>query len=400
MENKVYLKKYLIISLIIVIIFLIIGNLFFYFQYKTYTDNYNEKIKGITSLLIEKYDVNPNEIVSILNEEKNYNDVFKEYGIDDSESLILVNDKMFIIFMIIFNLILISLFICLIVTYLNKEKKINKEIAKIVKCIEEINKQNYQIDLDENTEDELSILKNEIYKTTIMLKEAAINSKNDKLKLKDSLSDISHQIRTPLTSISILLDNILDDKDMDSKTKDEFMGRIKREIMNINSLVNELLKLSKFDASVIKFENKDVSLKDIVNSSITNTEMMAELKNVKIIVEGSSGKINCDFNWQVEAITNILKNCIEHSYENSKIIIKLKTNKVYSSITINDFGKGINKKDLPHIFERFYKGKNSSNDSIGIGLALAKTIIEENNGTISVNSIEGEKTTFTIKYYK
>lgn len=125
------------------------------------------------------------------------------------------------------------------------------------------------------------------------------------------------------------------------------------------------------------------------------------MKNIKINLNGNKEiKVKCDFKWQVEAITNILKNCIEHSNTNSKISINYEENKIYSKIEIKDEGVGIDKEDLPHIFERFYKGKNSSSDSIGIGLALAKSIIEKNNGYISVNSKLNEGSIFTIKYFK
>ena len=233
-----------------------------------------------------------------------------------------------------------------------------------------------------------------------MLKEDAENSKKDKLKLKDSLSDISHQLKTPLTSINIMLDNILDNPEMDDKTKEKFIQNIKREITNISSLVGEILKLSKFDASVIKFEKEQVFINDLVEGAISNVEMMAELKNINIEVTNQDNiKLVCDAKWQTEAITNILKNCIEHSKENSTIIIDINSNKIYKQIIIRDNGEGIDEKDLPHIFERFYKGKNSSKDSVGIGLALAKTIIEKDNGSIKVDSKKGKQTTFVIKYY-
>ena len=233
-----------------------------------------------------------------------------------------------------------------------------------------------------------------------MLREVAENESLDKLKLKDSLSDISHQLKTPLTSINIMLDNILDDPDMNNTTKTKFLQNIKREITNISSLVEEILKLSKFDANVIKFEKRNVFLREIVKKAITNVEMLAELKNVKInIITVVDDTLSCDLKWQVEAITNILKNCIEHSKKNSKIDVYINSNKIYKSIVIKDNGEGIDKHDLPHIFERFYKGKNSSKDSVGIGLALSKTIIEKDKGSIIVDSQKDATTIFTIKYY-
>ena len=403
LENKVHLKKFLLISIIPIIIFLILGNIFFFYQYHSYTQNYNNKIASLVNLLDKEYpDIDRNELISILNsDDKVSEDIFSRYGIDiQNESIIVENDRLFSGFIIVYNILFVGLALSIILLYLKHEKVQNKEIKKIARCIEEINKKNYSINIDENSEDELSILKNELYKITIMLKEDAENSKKDKLKLKDSLSDISHQLKTPLTSINIMLDNILDNPDMDSNTKEKFIQNIKREITNISSLVGEILKLSKLDASVIKFEEQQVFIDDIVKSAISNVEMMAELKNINIEVNNQDNiKLVCDAKWQIEAITNILKNCIEHSKDDSTITIDIDSNKIYKQITIKDNGEGIDEKDLPHIFERFYKGKNSSKDSVGIGLALAKTIIEKDNGSIKVDSKKGKQTTFVIKYY-
>ena len=403
LENKVHLKKFLLMSLIPIIVFLIIGNIFFFYQYQSYIQNYNSKIAVIVSLVEEEYlNIDRNELISILNsDDKVSEDIFSRYGIDvQKESIIIENDRLFSRFIIIYNILFIGLALSIILLYLKHENDQDKEIKRIVKCIKEINKKNYAINIEDNTEDELSILKNEIYKTTVMLKEMAESSKDDKLRLKDSLSDISHQLKTPLTSINIMLDNILDNPNMDEDTKEKFIQSIKREVTNISNLATEILKLSKFDANVVRFENKEVLVKDIIKKAISNVEMMAEIKNVEIkVVFHDNVKLVCDLNWQVEAIINILKNCIEHSSENSFINIEVIDNKIYKEIIIKDSGEGIDKEDLLHIFERFYKGKNSSKDSVGIGLALAKKIIEMNNGSISVNSVKGKGTIFTIRYY-
>ena len=403
LENKVHLKRFLLMSLIPIIVFLIIGNIFFFYQYQSYIQNYNSKIAVIVSLVEEEYpNIDRNELISILNsDDKVSEDIFSRYGIDvQKESIIMENDRLFSRFIIIYNILFIGLALSIILLYLKHENNQDKEIKRIVKCIKEINKKNYAINIEDNTEDELSILKNEIYKTTVMLKEMAESSKDDKLRLKDSLSDISHQLKTPLTSINIMLDNILDNPNMDEDTKEKFIQSIKREVTNISNLATEILKLSKFDANVVRFENKEVLVKDIIKKAISNVEMMAEIKNVEIkVVFHDNVKLVCDLNWQVEAIINILKNCIEHSSENSFINIEVIDNKIYKEIIIKDSGEGIDKKDLLHIFERFYKGKNSSKDSVGIGLALAKKIVEMNNGSISVNSVKGKGTIFTIRYY-
>ena len=172
-------------------------------------------------------------------------------------------------------------------------------------------------------------------------------------------------------------------------------------ILNLNFLVNSLLKLARFDANTITFKEENFLVDNLLNEVIKNVNMLADLKNIKIIKNNNiNNKLKGDFKWQVEAITNIIKNCIEHSKDNSFIEINHDENKLYTRIIIKDQGVGISKNDLKHIFERFYKGKNSSCDSVGIGLALSKSIIEKDNGSISVKSSSKIGTVFTIKYFE
>ena len=403
MKNKIELKKVICKLIVISFIAIIAFGVFQVAEYKSYTKNLNNKIGAIVSEIIkENPEIDENQIIEIINSKENVDSkLFEKYGIDiNKDSIILNNDRYFLIFTIIEVLMLLVLVISLLVIFLSYNNKKDKTLKKITKYIEEINRRNYKLDIDDNTEDELSILKNEIYKTTVMLKEVAENSKQDKLNLKDSLSDISHQLKTPLTSITIMLDNILDNPDMSKDLRNEFLKDIKKQTTNLSFLISSLLKLSKLDADSITFINKDEYIKNIIEQATKNVEILCEFKNIKINVSGDkSAKINCDLKWQTEAITNILKNGVEHSKENSKIDINIEENKIYSKIEIKDYGIGIAKEDLPHIFERFYKGKNSSSESVGIGLALAKSIIEKNNGDISVISKENEGTTFTIKYF-
>ena len=404
MKNKIELKKMCITSCIVIIIFLITFSILIYKQYKTYTYNFNQKIAGIIDNVLEKYpDIEKREIVEILNSsDKTNNEILREYGIElDKDSVILENYTDFQKFIIIDINTLIVFILILSIIFFKYNQSESKKINEITKYIEEINRGNYRLNIEENTEDELSILKNELYKITVMLKEVAENFQKDKTTLKDSLSDISHQIKTPITSILIMLDNILSDENMPEDIKKDFIKDIKREIINIKFLVESILKLSKIDSNSIKFIKKEVFIKDIINEAVKNVSMLSELKNIEIIVSGDDSiKTICDLKWQVEAITNILKNCIEHSYENRKIYINYNQNNMYTELKIEDNGTGIDAKDLPHIFERFYKGKNSSSDSVGIGLALSKSIIESNNGYIQVDSKLNKGTTFIIKYLK
>ena len=403
MSNKIKFKKSIIISLIITIIFSAFVAISNIYEYKEYTQNFNKKMASIIELIQSKYpEISTDEIVEIVNsKEIRQNNLLKKYGIDlEKKTIILENNKTNNKFMKIEVSIIFIGSIILLLIFILYGRNQNKEIDEITKYLEAINNKNYTLKIDENSEEELSILKNELYKVTVMLRENASNSLKDKINLKTALEDISHQLKTPLTSILIILDNLIDNPEMDYQTRVEFLHDLKRESIRIQSLIQSILKLSKFDSNTVQFIKQDIYLKQIVDEAIKNTESLADLKNIKINVEGNKKiKLNCDLLWQTEAVTNILKNCIEHSSKNTKIDIKYNNNSVYSYITITDYGEGISKEDISHIFERFYRGKNSSNESIGIGLSLSKTIIESNNGIITVES-NNNKTTFTIKYFK
>lgn len=403
MKNKIELKKYIISTLIVFICLFVLFLFLNIYEYKTYTKNFNNKISAIINVIKKDYPkITDKEIIKIINNDKiETNDFFNKYGIDvNNKSILIKNDRDYHKFLAINLSFLTITVVILLIIYIRYNYKKEKDIKDIIKCIEQINKKNYEIQIDPISEDELSILKNEIYKTTIMLKEAAENSSKDKLNLKKSLEDISHQLKTPLTSILVMLDNIIEDSNMEEKIRNDFIVDIKRNVLNINFLVQSLLKLSKFDANTIHFVKQENDLKTIIEESIKNVSTLCDLRNINIKLNiKENSKIICDDKWQIEALTNIIKNAIEHSKNNSNIIINIENNNVYSMIEVIDFGEGIAKKDIKHIFERFYRCKNTKTDSIGIGLALAKTIVEEDKGTISVESNKLE-TKFIIKYYK
>ena len=403
MKNKLRLKQYITSTLIVFICLFVMFLILNIYEYKTYTKNFNNKISAIVTLVKDKYpEITDKEIIEIINSNKQSDDsFFLKYGIDiDNKAVLLENDKSYHTFLIINMSFLIITIASLCILYFRYNYKRKNDIKDIIKYIEQINRRNYELEIDTISEDELSILKNEIYKTAVMLKEAALNSNKDKLNLKKSLEDISHQLKTPLTSILVLLDNLIDEPDMDSSIRNDFIIDIKRNVININFLVQALLKLSKFDANTVHFIKKENDLEMIVKEAIKNVSTLCDLKNINIKLNTlENAKVECDAKWQIEAITNIIKNAIEHSKDNSSIIINIDNNRVYSKIEVIDFGDGISKRDIKNIFERFYKGENATSNSIGIGLALAKTIIEEDRGTIAVESNESN-TKFTIKYFK
>lgn len=396
MKNKKKYSKLIMFTLITFGIIILLNVMLYYHVNK----NYNNKIVNIISTIKEKYpEIKDDEIFDIIKNNGKTN-TFNRYSFDlDGIVLIKENKTIFVSYFII--LLFIYLIICLVylTIIINNDKKKDKEINEVIKIIEEINNKNYSFKMKDINEEDLSLLKNEIYKTTIMLNEISEISKKDKKELEESLEDISHQLKTPLTSILIMIDTLLDDEDMDQNTREDFLRNMKREVMNINFLVKSILKLSRLDTNTVKFISKKESVKEIINEAILNVSLLSDLKNVKIETNLSDSLITCDYKWQIEALTNILKNSIEHSYENNKVLIESSENNAYVKITIKDFGTGIAKEDINHIFERFYKGKDSDYDSIGIGLALSKSIIEKQNGKISVESSD-DGTTFIIKYFK
>lgn len=404
MKNK-NIKLIIIPLTIVTIITCIVISMQTYSQYKEISVITNEKISGIIEYIIkENPAIDTKNIIQILNsnEYKDGEEELKKYGINIEEvnSIIAVQKQMKT--NIILNIILIVLFsvlyMAIIFIYL---KQRDKKINQITQYINEIKNRKYDLNINENSEDELSSLKNELYKITIMLKEESEISRQDKEKIKMSVEDISHQLKTPLTSIMIMLDNLKDNPNMDEDTKQKFIFEISKQVDWINWLVISILKLSRLEADVVKFSNNKINVKKFIDEIIGNLEIPIEIKNQKISIEGDEdASFIGDYKWQQEAITNIIKNAIEHNKENGKITIKYEENVLFTKITIIDEGQGIAKEDLKHIFERFYKAQNSSDNSVGIGLSLAKNIIEKNNGMINCKSEIGNGTEFIVKYMK
>lgn len=409
-----YLKnkniKYLILPMVILtIVTSILITIQTYNQYKKVTITANKKIADIIGIMMQQEpEIDTRKIIEILNSQQNSEKYqegqaeLEKYGIDINEtnSILLVQKQMKqnlisnIILIIIFNI----LWMIITFTYL---KKRDRKIKQITEYINEIKNRKYDLDINENSEDELSNLKNELYKITVMLREESEISKKDKENIKMSVEDISHQLKTPLTSITIMLDNLKDNPNMDENTKQKFIFEISKQVDWINWLVISMLKLSKLDANVVQFYEEKINLKRFIDEIIKNLEIPIEIKNQQIVIEGNeNASFIGDYKWQQEAVTNIIKNCTEHNKDNGNIFIKYEENTLFTKIIVRDEGEGISREDLKHIFERFYKGKNSSENSVGIGLALAKNIIEKNNGMISCKSELDKGTEFVIKYMK
>lgn len=396
-------RKTIILGIIVIMlstgIFWVINNI----QYRKYLKIVNAKIDNIISQVIEKYpDITEEEVLEILkNNETPESSVLEKYGYTPDISYIKTlgeqietNKKQNIALVIIFGTVSLGIYLIYVIT---QEKK----IAEINEYIKQINNKNYILKIEENNNGELSKLRNELYKTTVLLKETAEISEKEKENLSTAIADISHQLKTPLTSIRIMLDNIQDDPDMEKEVGEDFLREISKQIDWISSLVVSLLKIAKFDAGTIKMENNEINAKNLIDNIISNLAILMELKNIEIITNvDEKATFIADYKWQQEALTNILKNAIEHSKQNSRIYITVENTSLFLKIIIKDEGSGIDKEDLKHIFQRFYKTKNSSENSIGIGLPLAKAIIEQSNGYIKVETKYGEGTSFEVKYIK
>ncbi len=400
-------KKVTIPIIVLSIIMIVISSMILKNKEQEYQKIVNESIAEIVGKIKEEYpNVKEEEIIKILNKSNEGKSegqkVLQKYGINIKENPAIEamenqEQEIMIINVVSIGVSVILLLIIVNIYYHSR----NKKIQEIIKYIEAINNKNYDLKIAENTEDDLSNFRNELYKIAIMLKEQASQSINDKKALQTSLEDISHQLKTPLTSISIMLDNIRENPNMDEHTRQEFIYEISRQINWINWLVISLLKLSKLDSNTAVFVQKEIKVEDLINNVVKNLAIPIDIKQQNVIVNGSSDVMFVgDYNWQLEALTNIVKNCIEHTVENKNIYINWEENNFYTKIAIKDEGVGIDKKDVKHIFERFYKGKNSSENSVGIGLALAKSIIEKDNGYIICVSELGRGTTFEIKYMK
>ena len=310
----------------------------------------------------------------------------------------IINESMKYIFNINCIFICIILMLCMILT-LSCFKKIYDDIKDMTDYAYNSSEgRNFEMK-NRNQEGQIGLLKTELIKMTNILKEKVELLNNEKIFLNNTISDISHQLKTPMTSLIILNDLMYED--LRKETKIEFLDKIKSQLNRMEWLVKSMLKLSKVEAKVINFEKKEVKINELIKRSVAPSLIPMEIKNIKLSIDGDENTSYIgDINWSSEAFVNIIKNCIEHTPQGGKIDINYAQNPLYCEVVIKDSGEGIDKKDLPHIFKRFYKGKTSKEDSVGIGLAMAKSIIESQNGDIYIESEINKGTEFHIIFHK
>ena len=265
--------------------------------------------------------------------------------------------------------------------------------------LDEILHDNDRFLITECEEGELAILSSSIRKMTLKLKEQASKLTDEKKVLTDAIADIFHQMRTPLTSMRLSC-SMLSEEDIPYEERIRFVRGIKKQLERMQWLVETLLKMSKIEAGTVTFKKERLDVHELVQKACEPLLIPLELRDIKLKIETNNAGLTGDMDWLAEAIGNIVKNCMEHTPEGGQITINSEENAIFTVLTVEDTGQGFDKNDIAHIFERFYKGKNSGSESVGIGLALSRTIITGLDGTIKAENGKNGGARFEIRFYK
>ncbi|MGL5716010.1 MAG: sensor histidine kinase [Paraclostridium sp.] len=358
--------------------------------------------------IISKYPEIEEDIVGIITQGRNTNslnlgkEVLEKYGYSDEISLdneAIINKSMPTIIkhnsILVMCLIIMFLIIC--INYFRKLYSDIKDMTNYVYYSSE--HKNYDMK-NKNQEGQIGLLKTELMKMTDILRENVELLKKEKIFLNNAISDISHQLKTPMTSLILLNDFMYED--IPKEVRIDFLDKTKTQLNRMDWLIKSMLKLSKLEAKVIDFKKEEVNIKVLIHKAVEPVKLLIDTKEIDLSISGDdSAKLIGDCNWSSEALINIIKNCVEHTKHKGKLEIYYEESTMFSEIVVKDSGEGIDEKDIKHIFKRFYKGKNSTKeDSVGIGLAMAKSIIESQHGDIKVKSQKGKGTEFTITFHK
>ena len=301
---------------------------------------------------------------------------------------------------LIFSIVLAFIVAALVIYIAADRAKRRKELDELIDFLTKVQDRDEFPDLGLEAEGRMLILRSEIYKLASTLQEQYAGEVKKNTYMADMLSNISHQIKTPLTAINLMTD-ALKSGSMDEAQRRRCIANIEDQADHITWLVRTLLTLAEIDAGVLIMKKEQVKIRELVDDIVSGIAVEADIRDVSIDINVSSGdEITCDKRWMSEALSNIIKNSLQHTEAGGYIRISSEDNNLSANIRIEDNGCGISKKDLPHIFDRFYHGEKSDPNSNGIGLSLAKQIINSQNGTVSCESEEGRGTIFEIRMYK
>lgn len=290
---------------------------------------------------------------------------------------------------------------CIIYTVIHAITNVRRyrAIARLSNSIDRILHGQDEILFTDSREGELAILTSEVTKMTVRLREQTDALAADKVRLTDAIADISHQLRTPLTSMNLTV-SLLSEDGLSDERRLRLTRDLSRSLRRIDWLIDALLKISKIDAGTVGFRSERVSVAELIRRAAAPLMIPMELRGQEIRVHADSEEYTGDMQWSVEAIGNILKNCVEHTPEGGSIEISSTENALFTEIVISDSGAGFTPGDIPHLFERFYRGKNADAASVGIGLALARTVITAQNGTVAASNGKNGGAQFTVRFYK
>ena len=418
-KNKQAVKSLLLIGVVLVVSVVTYISWISWYTHK-YKNMENTYIRCIMENVINQYpDLDMEEIAIILNKSyselessttsEEFDSILRKNGITDNTFYIKdmsdIRNVNIIVSTSIIGVMSVLFIICFYI-YLRRRKN---AIVQLQDYMDKISRGNYELEINDNSEDELSSLKNSLYKIMVYMKEQADSARIKKVMLAQSVSDISHQLKTPLTSTQVLLDNLNDNPDMDYSTRKKFIYEALNQVNGMSWMIVSMLKLSRIDAGVVEFNNENISINKIIEEAVGNLEVIAEIKNVNIEknidnrnedeLNKSDIYIKGDYNWNREALQNIIKNAIEHSNDKGTVKINITDNDVYTAVYITNRGDKLSDQRQKQIFERYYSEAKYEDNSMGIGLPLAKAVIEKQGGYISVES-DDEKTTFIVKYIK
>ena len=292
----------------------------------------------------------------------------------------------------------LALGIFFLAVYILECRKRHRDMERLAEEIDRVLHGEENLCFSGYQEGELGILQSEVTKMTVRLREQADMLKKDKIRLADSIADISHQIRTPLTALNLQMASLQKGNMTEEKRREKLM-EMEHMLSRMEWLISVLLKIARLDARTVKFEEKEVSMEAVVQKAAEPLLISMELKEQRLETQ-CGGTFKGDFQWTVEAVGNIFKNCVEHMGEGGTLYVNTGENPLYSELVIRDTGPGIEQEDLPRLFDRFYKGRHSSSQSVGIGLALSRMIIVRQNGIIRAENAREGGAVFTIRFYK
>lgn len=363
-----------------------------------------ERNAQIIGAIAEKYPLAQEDAILIfqnqdLHESELGKEILSKYGMEYSQTII-GNYQAVYFYVVSIFLVLIALFSFAIffILYLYL-KRLDNSLENISQYINRLLNKDYSMDIIDNDEGTISALKNDVYKVTVLMKEQNEVLKQDKMLLANNLADISHQLKTPLTSMMVMTD-LLESEELSSEDRAKFTGVIKNQLQRIEWLVTSLLKLSRLDAKTIEFKKDKILANDLLNKAIEPVFMTIQQKQQRFVIYGDNPVVCLDVNWTCEAFVNIFKNCSEHTPIGGTLKAEVFDTVMYTEFVLSDTGEGIEQKDIPFIFERFYRCSSVSKESVGIGLAMAYSIITNQEGTIRVNSKLNVGTSFSIRFYK